>query len=127
MVVLEPLPDCGKELDRMIDNATDREAVSLAKLFRIWEEREESGFEIDGPGREVSETDPDGNAPNVRMYQYPEEYASAIVAVEYANDGNQYGRILAAGFHTTPYGESQIFERGKARVRAWLKAYGTLQ
>lgn len=61
MVVLEPLPDCGKELDRMIDNATDREAVSLAKLF------------------------------------------------------------------TTPHGESQIFERGKARVRAWLKAYGTLQ
>ncbi|MEM8814581.1 MAG: hypothetical protein AAGE85_02080 [Pseudomonadota bacterium] len=127
MAILEPLPDCGEELRAMIDTASDREAVSLAKLFRIWEDREHRGFDIDGPGQKLTETGPHGEDITVRVYRYPEDFASGIVAVEYAPDGEQYGRILAAGFHSNNHGLSQNYQRGRARVRAWLKAHGTLQ
>ncbi len=111
----------------MLDTATDRQARCLSKIFRCWEDREDGGFEIDRPGTRVTEIGPNGRRILVREYRYCERFASANVAVEYAGDGNQYARVLALGFHDTPYAAPEVFDTGEARVRAWLRKHGTLQ
>ncbi|MGB5346509.1 MAG: hypothetical protein WBN23_10120 [Woeseia sp.] len=124
MVILEPLPQCVKELDALLDSPNQWVAKRTTKLFQKWQERKAKGFGIDGPGRLYTLAGPSGAKVTVTVYRYPEDYAAAVVAID---EDQRFGRILKAGESNNQQQFDAIYDEAISRLTEWILHHGSLR